>query len=292
MNTDTTELTDAQADAIEAVASAEQKQDTARAVAALASPLDQAMRRNNPRPRSGEPSLFDVREVMQTPNMAFSPEQITAHELFEELEGYGVTGAVEALKGVRDVVNNVITARETYRTDPTLTQAAQLLAVDDLHAKQMPVATKRLDAALATVTRSIEAQEAELRKGFTSTSPFAAEIRAHAKSLSTADRMKLITTATNAADMTTLSAILGAPSYLSGLDAKIAETLTERANMVRSPVTAKRLALLRSAQEKLEAAGSTVHRTHEAMTGFRHATAERLRAQQKKIKTVIGAIAG
>lgn len=293
MNTDTTttDLTDEQADAIDAVAAAEQRQDTARAVAALASPLDQAMRRGNPRPRSAEQSPFDVRDVMKTPNMAFDPANITAHENFEELEGWGVGLAVDALKVVQDVVKNVIEARDTYQTDPTLTPAAQLLAVDDLYAKLMPVATKRLDVARDTIIRAVAAQEAELRKAFTSTSQFAAEIRAHCKSLPTSERMTLISTATTAGDMTTLSAILGAPSYLSGLDAKMAEALTERANMVRSPLTSKRLALLRNAQTKLEAAGAIAVGNYEAMIGAQDATVRRLREGRARIKTVIGAIA-
>ncbi|MEQ1685761.1 MAG: hypothetical protein ABL916_19110 [Burkholderiaceae bacterium] len=292
MNTDTTtDLTDEQADAIKAVAAVEQKQDTARAVAALASPLDQAMRRGNPRPRHAEESPFDVHDVMKTPNMAFDPANVTAHELFEELEGWGVGLAVDALKGAQDVVKNVIEAREIYQTDPTLTQAAQLLAVDDLHNKLMPVVLKRIDTAHATITRAIEAQEAELRKGFTSTSQFAAEIRAHCKSLPLGERMKLISTATTDGDMTTLAAVLGAPSYLSGLDAKMAEALTERANAVRSPLTTKRLALLRNAQTKLEAAGSIAIGNYEAMIGSRHTTVSRLRVQRDKIKTVINGLA-
>lgn len=260
-------------------------------IAAMDSPLDASLKRGNPRQHHGGPSLFDARDPMKTPNMAFAPEQVTSLPEYAELEGWGVGLAVEALKSMQGVVSNLLTARETYKSDPTLTEAAQVLAVDDLHNKLMPAATKRLDAANATVTKAIEAQEAELRKGFTSSSPFAAEIRAHAKALSAGDRIKFINEATAAGDMTTLAAVLGAPPYLSGLDAKMAATLTELANKARFPQTAKRLALLRGAQVKLEAAGSVAVGSYEAILGVRDATVRKLRAQREKVRTVLNGIA-
>lgn len=259
------------------------------AVASLASPLDQSLRRANPRQRHSGPGLFDV-EAMTIPNMAFSPEQITSLPEFDDLDGYGVQLAVDALKVLQDVVKNIITAREAYRGDVTLTEPAQVLAVDDVHGRLMPTATKRLDAAATTIGKAIEMHEEELRKGFTSSGPFASEIRAHCKSLSTGERMQFLNAAIGASDMVTLGACLGAPSYLSGLDPKMATTLTERANHVRSPLTAQRLSLLRGAQAKLEAAGGIALTSYEELVGARESTIRHLRERRQKTRTVLGAI--
>jgi hypothetical protein len=291
-DTHDTDLTDAQADALSAVASAEQKESTARAVAALASPLDQAMRRGNPRPRVSEQSLFDVHDEMQTPNMAFDPAQIVSHEAFEELNGWNTDQSIAAMETMHNAAKNLLTAREAYRSDPTMTEAAQVLAIDSLHMKLSSQVLPKIDAARANLEKTIASHEAQLRQPVAdgARGAFAAEVRAMVRGMSVSERQSFITQAVNNGDAVATGAILGAPSYLSGLDAKMAQVFTERANTLQNPTLVKQLALMKHSRDKLERAGSLFVANTEAMTGFRHTTAERLRAQQKKLKTVLGAV--
>lgn len=110
------------------------------------------------------------------------------------------------------------------------------------------------------------------------------------RGMSVADRQSFVTQAVNNGDTVAIGAILGAPSYLSGLDPKMAQVFTERANTLQNPTLVKQLALMKHSRDKLERAGSLFVANTDAMTGFRHTTAERLRAQQKKLKTVLGAV--
>lgn len=266
---------------------------TDEAVAAQLSPLDQSFRRGNPRQHHGGPSLWDVREAMQTPNMAFAPEQITELPEYEALDGWGVSTAVEALKSLQDAVTRLIAGRESYREAVDMTEAAQVLAVHDLHSKLMPLATKTLDAAHSTVGKAIAVLEAEFKQPVTegARGPFSAEVRAYVRSLDMSGRMRFFNEALSNGDMTALGACLGAPAYLSGLDPEAVPVLTERANVRRNPLAAKRLALLKGAQAKLESAGSIAVASYDGMVGAKDATVRRLREQRQKRETVIGAIA-
>ncbi len=287
-----TELTDAQADAVSAVAAAEQKEATARAVAALQSPLDASLKRGNPRQSHGTPSLFDAQAVMDVPSMAFDAGNIRAHEHFEEMNGWNCDQAIAAMEAVSTAVKNILTAREAYRTDPTMTQAAQVLAIDSIHAKQSSQVLPKIDAARANLERAIASHEAQLKQPITegARGTFAAEVRAMVRGMSISERQSFIMQAVNTGDAVAIGAILGAPSYLSGLDSKMAQAFTERANTLQNPTLVKQLALMKHSRSKLELAGRLFLASTEAMTGFRHTTVERLRAQQKKLKTVLGAV--
>ena len=171
MNTDTTtEHTEARADAIDAVHEhmARTAQQSALNAFATPSALDAALARKNPRPQvARSPSLFDVHEVMDVPNMAFDVGNISAHENFEELGGWNTDGARAAMEAVQTVVKQVITAREAYRSDPTMTEAAQVLAIDALHTSLSSKVLPKVDAARSALDKGIAAHAAELRKPVT-----------------------------------------------------------------------------------------------------------------------------
>lgn len=270
------------------------KQAQAALLHAQKSPLDQSFGRKNDRPNTAHaPSLFDAAEPMTLVSPTFDPGVIKAHEAFEAEGGFGCELAVSAMDALKQAVQNIITARETYRSDVTMTEAAQLLAVDSLYSQQSSKVLPKIDVARATLDKAIASHEAELRKGIKdgATGPFAAETRAMLRGMTAGERMSFLTRAANEGDTVALGAVLGAPAYLSNITADAAQSLTERANKVRNPKLSVQLDLMRHARDKLDAAGSLFLARSEAMIGARHGTVERLRAHKAKLKTVIGAIA-
>lgn len=108
--------------------------------------------------------------------------------------------------------------------------------------------------------------------------------------MSTAERMSFINQAVINGDAVAVGAVLGAPSYLSGLSEEMAQALSARANVQRNPKVAAQLSLMRHARERLEAASSVFTLSTDNMIGARDETVRKLRAKRDKLKTVIGAV--
>jgi hypothetical protein len=276
------------ADAIEHVAQA--RQDEAVAELKTASPLDASLMRGNPRQRHGSQTVWTF-DVMTVPNMAFDPAQVTSLEHYEELEGWGVNLAVDALKALHGTIGQLIEARETLKANQFKHPGELALDLDDLHTKLMPVATRKIDGATASIGKAVAAQEAELKQPITegARGPFAAEVRAYARGLNTSERLKFFNAAVNSGDMAALGACLGAPAYLSGLAPEMVATLTEQANRKRNPLVVKRIALLKGALDRLEAASGVYMRNIEQIVGVREATIRTLRVQREKVRKAVGA---
>src|SRR5690606_30504636 len=79
-----------------------------------------------------------------------------------------------------------------------------------------------------------------------------AEIRAHVKALTAEERMKFISAALREGDTKTLTAVLGAPAYLSGLGSEAARAFLRQYHEARSPETVRRLTATRAAIAMIE----------------------------------------
>jgi len=259
------------------------------------SPLDSSFRRGNPRPDLGGVSLWDA-DALKVPSLSLDPGNITGLPEYDaDQDSALVAAAVDAMTSLRDTTAKIIAARETARADPTLTEAAKLLAVDDLHNRTWSVATRKVDAVLASLGKQISATEQSLRGPIQSSSatPLAAEIRSYARSLSTSERQTLIQQAVNDGDAVTASAMLGCPvPYLAGLTREMQSALTQNWHVARNPNIARQLALLRKVHEAVGRAGSIFIGSFEKAVGAPQATVQRLRAQQARTRQVIGANAG
>ncbi len=166
-----------------------------------------------------------------------------------ELDGYdsetetllGITeGAfAEAYQGLSEIHD----ARIKAAANPTWTEAQQLVQVDDFAQAQVKRITGRLDSAAANLQNVVTSIEQELTApvensagGLVST-----EIRAHVKAMKDEERFGFVRAAILSDDKRTATAILGAPSYLSGLTAEMQEVLTRMFHEQHQPVQAKRL---------------------------------------------------
>lgn len=276
---DTTTDTEPDDDAV-ALTTAEQRAITR----SLASPLDQALHRGNARPERGAPSYFDT-ELIARPSISLDPGNITATKLYEQADGFGVDMAVDALRTTQEVLNKFISGRDALRTDPTLTEAARVLAVDDLFYKHYSAATKKLDAASNALTRSIKSIEEGLRAPIVASThtPVTTEIANYVRSLPLSERMSFLSNAIqDDDDKVTMNAVLSRPHYLSGLTKETKEVLTEQYNRKRDPVAVKRLDLMKMALARIDAAGPLLVRSIDGLIGARNETVRKLRERSAK----------
>lgn len=221
----------------------------------------------------------NIRQDMLTrAPLMFDSSNLTKLEGFDE-HGSALATSVAALDGLKAVIDSVVTARKKVATDPELAhnEVGQILRVADYADKLSTPATQKLDAAHKHVTNAIAATEAELNKALTTSShsTLATEVRAFSRSHKSPVQFVAELIAAN--DESSVSAILGAAPFLSGLTAQMREALVRQWNAKRQPALSARLTMLQAAQERLERAGSNFMTTLEKAQGVDYGVIGRFR---------------
>lgn len=131
--------------------------------------------------------------------------------------------------------------------------------------------TKGFDNARNHLVKGIRYLEGELNVPLTEAAAgaFGKEIRDHMKGLNTADRQAFIQRHIDAGDERVVSAILGAPPFLSGLDANMQATLTRFWHTKQQPEKAARLKVMQGARDMIEKRAGLVFREMEKAVGMR-----------------------
>jgi hypothetical protein len=177
-------------------------------------------------------------------------------------------------------------ARETARSSPLLTKEAATLKTADLADKTSKTVTSSLDAARKSLEAGADAIRRTLNQPLVDDGArINAEIRAHAKSLSTDNRWKMISTAIEENDSKTLRAILGGPAYLSGLDPEAQKALTVKANMRREPAQSARLRHIEDALKRVDRISIVlVMEQVEKGLGAKWTDVQKLREKQQRLE--------
>lgn len=269
------------------------KQAQAALLHANKSPLDQSFGRRNDRPHTARaPTLWDVAEPLNMPSMALDPGVIRAHEHFETLEAWNTDQAIAAMEALQTATRQIIDARQVLRANEVRHEAELILELDDLLAKLAPTATKKADAALASLGKAIASHEAALNAAVKDNAS-GQEIRAFVRTLKPAERLATLRRAIDSGDATTVGALLGSPApYLTGLDLAddARAALLRQWHTKQDPVKAKQLALMKHCVASLEKAGSVFIASADAMLGAKGTTTARLRASRQKVKTALGPV--
>ena len=214
-----------------------------------------------------------------------------------EIEGYAegdvaavlaptMTAFDEAYRGIGKVHD----AREAAKKNPVWNESMQIIATDDMAQKQLGRIAKGFDSVRANLTKGIEHIEKELSSPVESRASvtLAAEVRAHAKGLAPGERMNLVRQAIDGGDHITATAILGAPAYLSGLDANMQATLLRTYHEKHNPVQATRLKVMTGARELIEKRAGLVFTELEKAVGVPPHKARQLReAKTNSEKTFV-----
>ena len=162
---------------------------------------------------------------------------------------------VDAFDLAYSTVRSIYNARDAAENDPTMNDDARLVAVAELADKVTERTTKAFDYASTALTNNINTMEQELSKPVQARAAhtISVEIRAHVKGLKTgAHVMDFVRQAIDRGDHDTVSAVLGAPAYLSGMTPETQAIMLRMYHERTNPKTAKRLAAAKAAQDYLD----------------------------------------
>jgi hypothetical protein len=251
------------------------------------SPLDAALAYRNGRPDAPTGNRYhDSQELLTHPSPTLDPRVITGLPGYDDGTKNYVATSVAALEGLQKAMAMVIEARQAAGTDPELNDGGQALKVAEFAYPTFEAATRKVDAAYTTMQQQIELLRAHLRQPVTTgaTSPFAAETRRLLQSMSDEGRIKFLNEAIARQDKVGLSAVLGAPYYLSGITAGVQESFTQRFNEMSDPTASKRLAFFEQVVEHVGRAGQVFNAARENAIGTRFATIQMLREQRERAR--------
>jgi hypothetical protein len=108
----------------------------------------------------------------------------------------------------------------------------------------------------------------------------ASEIRAHVKAMTVGERQTFIQKHIDAGDAEVVSAVLGAKSFLTGLDANMQAVLLRHWHMQQNPAKSKRLKALQAAKEWIERDAGKVFGELEKAVGGTSSKAKKVRDAQ------------
>lgn len=184
---------------------------------------------------------------------ALHPDNIAALDGVDDETQMFVAPATDALTAAYTYLGSIHDVRAAAFSDPTLTEPAALLRADDHARGKLEGVTRKLDAAVTQMGRTIASYEKDLLAPVTAKASVmvSTEIRAHLKAAP--DRFEIVRKAIREGDHEVASAALGAPPMLSGLSPEMHRMLLIEYGAAREPAIAKRLTALRSAKAYLEA---------------------------------------
>lgn len=187
-----------------------------------------------------------------------------------------MTAFDEAYQGIAKVHD----ARAAAAHNPTWNEAQVVIQTQELADKVFAKVAKGFDSTRANLVKGIAHLEAQLNSPVESkaVASIAAEIRAHAKGLPLGERHGFIRKAINDGDHVTATAVLGAPAYLSGIDANMQKVLLRMYHEHNSASVAKRLKAMIGAKELIEQRAGLVFKELEKAVGMRPDKVKALRA--------------
>ena len=218
-------------------------------------------------------------EVDTRVSLSLHPFNVTKLDGFDENTSPYLAASQTAFSEAYVGIGNVHTVREKAKTHPGWSEVQQIIETQDYADKIFARVARSFDAAAGNLDRSIAALEEQL------TSPVAAkaanavsaEIRAYVRALDTAQRMTFMQRALDGGDQTSLSAVLGAPGYLSGLDQKTVEVFTRLHHERATPEVAKRVRAMKAARDLIGERSGLVHVELERAVGHSAAKVHALR---------------
>lgn len=214
-------------------------------------------------------------------SMDLHPQQILGMAEYDSDTAINFTDTIAAFDEARKAVSKVYDAKQAVAGDPTLNEAAKLLKVDDLASKLVAsVLTRMVKAesyhrdAVRVIGQSFS-EPLNQRAAHT----ISVEIRAYVKAMaeqqgtSTVDKRQkqsalgFLMNAINDHDHDTMSAVLGAPAYLSGITRENQQMLKRRWHEVASAPSFKKLKAHEAGLALLQRKGGLVQLVLEKAVG-------------------------
>lgn len=203
---------------------------------------------------------------------SLDPETVKAVEGYNDDTAPFVGDVVSAFNDIYVTLGKVHTARDLADSNPAWTPENRILMVGKEAAVQKERVSRRLDRAHDDLKARILHTETALSRPLTEQATLGnlnIEVRAHAKSLTRSDRTKLLNESLAADDEVTLSAILGAQHFLSGLSREDHAHYVRLYHSKKNPHLVARLGVMRSVLDLIHTNGIQLHRQFEKAIGAR-----------------------
>lgn len=222
-------------------------------------------------------------QVDERVTLSFHPGSFIALDGYNEDSAKFIGDAVSTFNDAYRTIAKVHDATEHGAKNPAWTTEQRVLAVSKVAEKEQDRLLRKMDAALVNTTKAADHIERELSVPVTSkaTLNVAQEIRAHAKSLD-GKQMDFLRERIMAGDELTVSALLGAPSYLSGLTEDGQAVFTRMWHERQNPTLVARLTLLRATADKIERDGPLVMIEMQKAVGAKAATVRSIDAANER----------
>lgn len=210
------------------------------------------------------------------------PDSVTQIDGYDDDTAPVLAPTMTAFSNAYEGIRAVYAAREAANRNPAWTEEARIIQVDAFAHKHIEKITRTFDATRTNLVKGIAALEQQLSQPLESkaAASIAAEIRVHVKNLTTEKRHEFIQHALDGGDHITVSAVLGAPPYLSGLDGQFQQVYTRRWHERTSPDATKRLRAMQGAKAMIEERAGLVFTAMEKAVGGTSAKARNLREAQ------------
>ena len=218
-------------------------------------------------------------KVKRGVSLSLHPAVITSIPGYEEARGY-VAHSATALDSAYQSIEAVVKARAKLSRDESRTPKAQVLMAAELAEQYMGKLQKTFELSwdkLHSGIDHIDKQLSEPMEQQAGAGTISGEIRSHAKSLEHEERRKLISDALHRGDIKTTSAILGAPAYLSGLQAEEQKHYTRTYHEATNPELTRRLQVMTKAKEKLEQSKRIIRAEMDKAVGASKSEIDKLR---------------
>lgn len=200
---------------------------------------------------------------------ALHPQVVASLDDYDsETEGH-LAQVVEAFQLAYEGASKLFDARDAAMTDPTMNEAAAVVRIADHADKVFKNAAARFDKVTANLHSGVAAIEKELTAPVQARAAhtIAVEIRGHVKALSTGERMGFVHRAIENGDFDTVSSILGAPAYLTGITPEAQAILLRMWHEKANPVAAKRVRAMKAALDLLGTNAPLLHKEVERAVG-------------------------
>lgn len=197
-------------------------------------------------------------------------------DTLKEVEGYDeeltapiLAPALEALDDAYITLGKLHDGRDAAKKNQAWTEGQQVLAVSDAAGRQQQRLAKKFDNVRVTLDKQIAHFEEALSQPLESRAAvtIAGEVRKYVKEMPTEARHKFLQDTIDAGDHITASAVLGAPPYLSGIDANTSRVLTRMWHERTSPDLATKLKAVRGAKAVIEQRGGLLFKEIEKAMG-------------------------
>jgi hypothetical protein len=212
---------------------------------------------------------FDI-EINTRVTPALHPGAVTGMEEWDEDTSGVLRQVADAFATSYNAIGAVHAARDAVKTDPTLTEAAQLMRTQEHADKLFARAAGALDKAMSNMKSGIAQLEKQLSTPMDDAAAghYGREIRDYVRGMGDmGKRVDFVWQAIASGDMRSASALLAAPAYLTGITPEMQATLTRMFREQNSPVEAKRLRAMQAAQSLILRNGALLHEQMEKAVG-------------------------